>query len=131
MIGLDTNVLLRLLLNDHPPQVTRARALLTELREEGEPAYIPVGVVLETVWVVRRQNRVPKPEVVAFLRDLTSAPDFVVGDRDIVARATTAWAIGRGDFAEYLFREQALAAGATALATFDGAVAGEDGFRIP
>ena len=26
-------------------------------------AFVPAGVVLETVWVVRRRNRIPKTEV--------------------------------------------------------------------
>lgn len=131
MIGLDTNVLLRLLLRDDPDQAARARDLLDGLRADARRAYLPAGVVLETVWVLRRRNRVPKQEVVALIDDLLHASDFVVGDHDAVAAATRAWADGDGDFAEYLFRAQALAAGAEALATFDAAVLGEPGFRAP
>ena len=60
-----------------------------------------------------------KIEVVEFVRDLLRASDFVVAERETIARATTAWEAGKGDFAEYLFREQSLAAGASAFATFD------------
>lgn len=131
MIGLDTNLLLGLVLNDDPRQGARVQALLEDLRERGQVAYVASGVVLEAVWVLGRRNRVPKAEIVDFLRDLLAGSDFAVGDRDAVARATTAWQDGAGDFAEYLFREQAIAAGATALATFDTAVHGEPGFLAP
>ncbi len=128
MIGLDTNVLLRLLLDDDPAQVARARALLAELGAAGEAAYVPAGVVLEAVWVLGRRYRVPKAELIAVCRDLLGAAEFVVGDHDAVLAAVGAWEAGAGDFAEYLFRAQAVAAGATTLATFDRAVAGEPGF---
>ncbi len=44
MIALDTNVVVRLLVNDNAAQAARARALLAP----GEPVFIPVTVLLET-----------------------------------------------------------------------------------
>ena len=128
MTGLDTNVLLRLLLVDDAAQVERARGLLEELASRGEAAYVPAAVVLEAVWVLGRRYRVPKGELVSVCRDLLGAAEFVVGDHDAVLAAVGAWEAGAGDFAEYLFRAQSQAAGAATLATFDRAVAGEPGF---
>jgi predicted nucleic-acid-binding protein len=131
MIGFDTNLLLRLILNDDPMQAGQVRALLAEAQASGQVVFLPAGVLLETVWVLRRRNRVPKAEVVAFLTDLLGASDFAVGEREVVARAVAGWDAGAGDFAEYLFKEQAMAAGATTFATFDTAVQGEAGFSSP
>ena len=45
--------------------------------------------------------------------------------------ALGAYATGRGDFADYVIRERALAAGCTAVVTFDRALHGEPGFAAP
>jgi predicted nucleic-acid-binding protein len=47
-----------------------------------------------------------------------------------VERALTAYRNGKGDFADYLVREQARALDAREVVTFDRALKGEDGFRI-
>lgn len=47
---------------------------------------------------------------------------------DSLARALQAYVAGRGDFADYLIREHARAAGADTVATFDCALFNEGGF---
>jgi predicted nucleic-acid-binding protein len=53
----------------------------------------------------------------------------VVADAAVIDRALHSYRGGRGDFADYLVREQARAAGAEEVVTFDRALKGEDGFR--
>lgn len=48
MIALDTNVVVRLLVDDHPQQTRRARRLL-----EARPVIILPTVLLESEWVLR------------------------------------------------------------------------------
>ena len=50
---------------------------------------------------------------------------------DQLARALDAYRLGKGDFADYLIREHAKAAGAAAVATFDRALLAEAGFTSP
>ena len=49
VIALDTNVLLRYLLNDEPKQAERSRALLAS----GSRFWVPITVMLEIAWVLR------------------------------------------------------------------------------
>jgi predicted nucleic-acid-binding protein len=46
-------------------------------------------------------------------------------------RALAACRQGRGDFADYVIRGQALAAGASGVVTFDRVLKGESDFQLP
>ena len=48
MVAVDTNVLVRLLTNDHAAQAARAAAVF-----QSGPVFIPKSVLLETEWVLR------------------------------------------------------------------------------
>ena len=52
MIALDTNVLIRLLVDDDPIQAKRARRLLESTRERGEQCFISAPVLCEIEWVL-------------------------------------------------------------------------------
>lgn len=54
----------------------------------------------------------------------------MVSDAGIAKRALAAYRDGAGEFADYLIREQAMAAGAVEVVTFYRAVRGESGFRV-
>ncbi len=49
---LDTNILVRWLVNDDPGQAARVRALLRKARREKRDLHIPDPVMIETVWVL-------------------------------------------------------------------------------
>ena len=55
MRAIDTNVLVRALVQDDPAQSQRALALLKD-----HPAYVPVTVVLELEWVLRSRYAYPQ-----------------------------------------------------------------------
>lgn len=50
---------------------------------------------------------------------------------DRLARAVDAYATGRGDLADYVTREEAIAAGCVSIATFDRDLLREPGFERP
>ena len=85
MIALDSNVVLRFLLNDDVKQGQRARAFLAS----GERFWLPVTVMLEVAWVLRSYGA--NPEAVALgLRTLLGLTEITVQERDAVVRAL-AW----------------------------------------
>jgi predicted nucleic-acid-binding protein len=65
---------------------------------------------------------------VSTLTELVRARHIELEGADRVHRAISAFAAGGGDFADYLIREQARAAGCDDVATFDAAVVREAGF---
>ena len=54
----------------------------------------------------------------------------MVADAAIISRTLAAYRSGRGDFADYLIREQAFASDAIEVVTLDRTLKGEAGFRI-
>lgn len=111
MIALDTNVVVRFLVNDEPAQARRARTLI-----ESNAVFVPVTVLLETEWVLRGGYRLPRAEVVRLLRALLGLPELATEDPSRVARALE-WHEAGIDFADALHLSGG--AGAERFATFD------------
>lgn len=131
MIGLDTNVLVRFLVEDDKAQSAAAAALIERAIADDEPLFVSDIVLCEVVWVLEYSYEVPRAEVYAALRDLLHARHLVFADSDLLARALAAFAAGKADFPDYVLREHALAAGCTTVATFDRALLKEPGFTRP
>jgi predicted nucleic-acid-binding protein len=129
MIALDTNVLVRLLVEDHPRQERRAKRLVDRELDAGEVVFVPEVVLVETVWVLGRRYRVERSEIGSVIGGLISSRDVAFEDRDRVQRALRAYEKGRGDFSDYLIREQARSAGCSAVHTFDRKLLREGGFE--
>lgn len=129
MLALDTNVVVRLLVADDAAQVSRARRRVDDAIRDDRLLLIPVLVVQEVVWVLRRSYKVPKDQVLAALRGLLETPPFQVQDAQVIQDAMRRWREGSGDFSDYLIR--ATAYDCDAVLTFDEAVLREDGFEAP
>lgn len=130
MIALDTNVLVRLVLYDDEPQAKAAERLLIRARREQTELFLADVVLCELVWVLSRRAGLSRPDIAAALDQLLRTELVLVADPAIVDRALAAYRVGKGDFADYLIREQARAAGAREVATFDRALKGETDFHV-
>jgi predicted nucleic-acid-binding protein len=131
MIALDTNILVRFLVEDDATQSARAAALVQRAVERDEEMFVSHIVLCEVVWVLQASYRVQREEIVAVLRRLMTARHLRLDSPDILDRALSAFETGRGDFADYVIREQAMEAGCTSVATFDRALLKESGFARP
>ena len=131
MIALDTNVLVRFLVEDDEKQSQRATRLIKNAQERGEPLFISDIVICETVWVLSTSYDFERPEIVRVMSGLLRARGVVFASSDRLARALQAFASSKGDFADYLIHEHASAAGADTVATFDGALLKHPGFSKP
>lgn len=131
MIGLDTNIIVRFVVEDDDEQTERAARLIREAVEQGEPLFVSEIVLCELIWVLARVYRLSKKEQIKTLRALLQARELRVRDRERARRAIDAFASGKGAFADYMIREGALAAGCGRVATFDRALLREPEFFSP
>jgi predicted nucleic-acid-binding protein len=131
MIALDTNVLVRFLVEDDRAQSAAAAALIERAIGEDEPLFVADVVLCEVVWVLEFSYKVARSDVQTALTRLLHARHLTFTDADLLVRALAAFSAGKGDFADYVIREQAAAAGCTAVATFDRALLKERGFIRP
>lgn len=131
MIALDTNVLVRFLVEDDPVQAAKATALIEKAISEDTTLFVSEVVLCETVWVLTSRYCFSRVEVVAVLRRLLDAEHLSFPAPEQHARALDAFSNGKGDFADYVIREQGLAAGCAAVAIFDQALLKEAGYQSP
>lgn len=115
MIAVDTNILARYLLDDEPVQARAARRLLADAKAE---YWIPVTVVLELAWVLRKAEA-PRSVVMERLRELLSFRNVRVQNADLVFQALR-WAAQGMDLADAL--HLVLSGKAERFATFDEAL---------
>lgn len=125
--GVDTNVLVRLLIADDATQAALARQRVEQAQQRGDELLVPTLVVQELVWVLRRSYKVPKADVLLALSGLLQTPPFLVQGEAAVREAMARWRNGTGDFADYLILTSANAT----ILTFDEAILGEEGFARP
>ena len=130
MIAFDTNVLLRLLLNDDPRQARQAQALVDQAASRSDHVLLPDIVLCELEWVLGAVYGVPKPEIVRTLRRLLDTKVFAFLDRGAVAGALGDYEAGNGDFSDYLIGASAARAGASTTYTFDRALRRAGGFDL-
>ncbi|MGE3364435.1 MAG: PIN domain-containing protein [Rhizobiaceae bacterium] len=116
--GLDANVILRALLNDHPRQSVLARNLLAGLGETRR-AYLGVPALLEIFWVLRSRYKVPQSELCETMRELLMIRYLDVESSDAVAQALSIYEKGRGEFEDALLAARNAEVGLDFTYTFD------------
>jgi predicted nucleic-acid-binding protein len=131
VIGLDTNVVVRFLIEDDEAQAERAASLFDAAVQTKEALFISHVVVCELAWVLRSGYRRRKADVVAAIRALLSAAQIEFEDVDEVRRALARYDSGPGDLADYLIGERCRDRGCERVATFDEALHGEGEFFAP
>ncbi|MGE3295631.1 MAG: PIN domain-containing protein [Geminicoccaceae bacterium] len=127
MIGVDTNVLLRLLLDDDADQARRARALVAAAAEAHEPVFVNRAVLCETLWVLGRGYRFDRNQIARAVELLLAAPALRLEDHAAVDEALTVFRAGTLGFVDALIGVLNRRAGCATTYTFDrrAAEAGE------
>jgi predicted nucleic-acid-binding protein len=115
MRAIDTNVLVRALVQDDPAQSAHAERLLNEHK-----TYVPVTVVLELEWVLRSRYAFQPKVVAQAIMGIAALPNVVLGERSAVLAAAEKSARG-WDFADAL--HHALSAGCDDFVTLDASLA--------
>ena len=129
MIGLDTNVLGRYLVADHPAQAPAARELLAGLSAE-RPGFICREVMIELVWVLRRAYGFSRGQISGKVEELLATEELVIEAAHDVARATHRYRRGDADFADLMILGAAQRTGASVVWTFNRSMARLDGVSL-
>jgi len=119
MIGIDTNILLRLWLNDDPAQNKRIDVLLAA--HGGTPGSLLVTdvVLAEAVWTLKSAFEQDKGAQLIAVRSLLEETAFAFEDREGVATALTLFEAGSCGFADCLVVAKHARQGCDFTATLD------------
>lgn len=130
MAALETNVLVRFLVQDDARQGAAARRLIRSGVDAGMTLFVPVTVVLELEWVLRASFGLDKAAVLEALFGLLGTFELSFESEGAVEAALGQYADGSADFADCLHAGLALMAGEQPLWTFDKAAAKVDGAKL-
>ena len=102
MRGLDTNVLVRYLVQDDAAQARRAAKEIEAGSDAGEIYFIADVVVCELVWVLDRAYGYSRAQIGDALEGILQTRSFHFVDKDLLWQGLGDYKKGRGDFADYV-----------------------------
>lgn len=129
MIALDTNVLVRFLVQDHPEQARLAGEIIDQLSDEA-PGFISREVLIELVWVLERAYRLGRDQIAAALDGLLTSTELQIEESDDAGSAVELYRNDGFGFADLMIAAAARRVGATQLVTFDRKAARLPGVRL-
>ncbi|NBW24604.1 MAG: PIN domain-containing protein [Betaproteobacteria bacterium] len=129
MIGLDTNVLVRYIMQDDPKNSLKATRLIESLDAENL-GYITLVSIVELYWVLTSCYGLSGEQVGQALDAILRTRQFLVERGDQVMRALRVFGEGRADFADCLIERSAMAAGCRETMTFDAGAAKHAGMTL-
>lgn len=128
MIAVDTNVLIRILIDDPGAaiQMQSARALLLK----SEVLYVTQIVQVETVWVLESAYGFDKPAICRILEHLLEHPQFQLQSANSFEAAATLFRQHAADFSDCLILTESTSQNLQ-LFTFDKKLSRLEGVEIP
>ena len=130
MIALDTNVVVRFLVEDDAKQVRRVRQLLEAAVEAGEPCFLSDCVLCEIEWVLESNYGARRADIGSAVQHLIEQGNFVFEDVGAVGRALELYRTGKADLSDCLIGQRARSKGARTTFTFDRALRGAAEFTV-
>ncbi len=119
MPALDTNALVRYMVEDDAAQMAAAKRLIRKCVSEGRTLFVPVTVTLELEWVLRASYEFTKEDVLHALSSLFSAAELTFESERALEVALQLYRENTADFADCLHVALAAQAGELPLWTFD------------
>ena len=124
MIGLDTNVLVRYIMQDDAKQSALATRLVESLSTES-PGFVGLVSVVELGWVLSSAYELDRAQLSEAFAALLRTKEIVIDRAETVWKALRVFQSANADFADCLIERSASAAGCERTMTFDrGAVKG-------
>ena len=118
MIGLDTNVLVRYIMQDDAKQSAKATTLIEALTVD-EPGFVSIIAVVELGWVLSSSYGLSRAQLVQAFEALLRTKEIVVDRADQVLKALRLFKATSADFADCLIECAAASAGCSRTMTFD------------
>jgi len=119
MIGLDTNVLLRYLVQDDPTQSPKATEIIERRGTKEDPGFVSLVSILEIVWVLGSLYKRTRGEIADHIEMILAVDTLEVQNEQEVYQAVIALRNGSGTFEDALIGALGVWWGCSATVTFD------------
>jgi predicted nucleic-acid-binding protein len=129
LIGVDTNVLARYILDDDPVWSVRAAHFIDNECTPDRPGYINLVVLAELVWLLRQAQDFTRDKITTVIQEFMEADNLVVAEAALIERVLEQYKAGKADFADYLIVELNRVAEAAPTVTIDKKASLHKGFQ--
>jgi predicted nucleic-acid-binding protein len=119
MKAIDTNVLVRFLVNDDEKQALLVKQLLKQAEVEKDSLFIPVLVVMETLWVLSSVYGFSRLEIIMAVEGVLEMPVFTVECHEKVSAMCRIALQNDCDMADILIGISAASNGCDTVLSFD------------
>ena len=131
MIGLDTNVLVRYIVQDDPEQSRIATNFVEKRISSVKPGFINHIVLCEIVWVLKKAYGYDKIIIVSVLEKILQTKEFIVENAEVAWIALKEYEKAGADFSDYLIAVLNRFADCDYTITFDETAAKFKYFQLP
>lgn len=103
MIGIDTNILVRVITRDAPKQAEKIEKFFIETQRKGR-LFISDIVLIELIWVLSYSYNYTKTQIVEVLRRIINNRGFAFHDWDALEEALSLFENGKAQFSDYVIK---------------------------
>jgi len=130
MKAIDTNVLVRFLVNDDEQQAELVYDRFRAAEAAHEVLFIPLLVILETIWVLESAYEATRKEIVDSFSDLMQMPVFEFESLEAVQGMVISAHLSSTDLTDILIGQSARVSGCDNVLTFDKKASRMDLFEL-
>ncbi len=131
MIAFDTNLLLRLTMNDDARQAKAASAIVERALAERQQIYINPVALSEFTWTLDRTFKANRREQALAVRQFLNCPPYRMFDSGVVETALIYFENSKADFSDCLIGVMNNAVSVQTTYTFDKAASSLEVFTLP
>jgi predicted nucleic-acid-binding protein len=129
VIGLDTNVLVRYIMQDDIKQSPLATRIVESLTADS-PGFVPLVAIVELAWVLSSAYELSRSQLVEAFEALLRTKELVIERGETIWKGLRLLQRSGGDLADCLIACSAAAAGCTKTMTFDRGAAKNCGMTL-
>jgi len=130
MKGLDTNVLVRYLVQDDTKQAKQASNFIETHCTEESPCFIGQIVLCELAWVLESNYQQNRQQISSVIEQLLQVGQLTVMDPEVVWRALNDYKNSNADFPDHLLARVNESQGCDITITFDKKAAKQPVFQM-
>ena len=130
MIALDTNVIVRFLVRDDEKQARTVYARFKQAEETRETLFVPLLVVLETIWVLESAYDKSRKDILDAFEELQGMPVLEFEKMQVLQTMISEGRKSSADLSDLLIAAAAQCCGCSGGITFDKKAAKSAFFRL-
>jgi len=130
LIGLDTNVIVRYLVQDDEQQSKLATDLIEDQCSTESPLFINEITLCEIVWVLKRAYGYEKTVILDILQQLLACQDLLFSSHSEASLALRDYEVGNADFSDYFIGQLNKKQGCAFTYSFDKKACQHEHFKM-